>query len=126
MQALTGSGLVVAVLVVLGAAASAQQEPFDAMQQPSPGVSKLAEGYGLSAKYPGDRGLTKDPAVVLLEDFEQGDVSQFVQPGRWTSASNTEGMSFVADVPAASSGKKALEMVASKDKDILGLPPSAG
>jgi hypothetical protein len=120
MQAFAGGGLVVAALVLLVASASAQQEPFDALTHPPAGAEKLREGHGLSAKCPGDRGLAADPAVVLLEDFEQGDVDQFVQPGRWTSAANTAGMSFVADVPAASSGKRALEMVATKDKDTGG------
>ncbi len=31
------------------------------------------EGYGLSARYPGDRGIDEDPAVVFSEDFEVAD-----------------------------------------------------
>lgn len=34
-------------------------------------------GVGLAARYPGDRGIEKDPAVILHEDFERGDIRQW-------------------------------------------------
>lgn len=120
MHVCIGAGVVMAALVLAATTASAQQEPFDALAKPSAGVNKLPEGYGLSAKYPGDRGMAKDPAAVLVEDFEQGDVNQFVPSGRWTSAGNLAGMHFVTDVPQASAGRQALEMVAVRDKDTGG------
>ena len=39
---------------------------------------------GIAAKYPGDVGMEKDPAVLLLEDFEdQPTVVNWMQEGGW-------------------------------------------
>ena len=32
---------------------------------------KLPQGYGISAKYPADTGIEKDPAVIFVEKFEE-------------------------------------------------------
>ena len=40
-------------------------------------VEKLPEGAGLSAKYPGDVGIVKDPAVLFTDDFESGDLKRW-------------------------------------------------
>ncbi|HLJ56328.1 MAG TPA: hypothetical protein VKT77_14905 [Chthonomonadaceae bacterium] len=37
----------------------------------------LPQGAGLAAKYPGDRGIERDPAVIFHEDFERGDTRQW-------------------------------------------------
>ena len=34
-------------------------------------LEKLPEGHaGIAARYPGDRGIGKDPAVIFADDFE--------------------------------------------------------
>lgn len=40
----------------------------------------LPEGPGLAARYPHDRGIEKDPAVLFHEDFERGDLRQWEEP----------------------------------------------
>jgi hypothetical protein len=65
-------------------------------------------GVGLAAKYPGDKGIDKDPDVVFAEDFEEGSVAQVV--ARYDDSKNQAGMTLVSTVPAKSSGKAALQM----------------
>ena len=72
---------------------------------------------GLAAKYAGDRGLETDPAIAFAEDFEHGKVEAFTESGKWTSVQNPDGMAFVTDVPPESSGKLALAMTATLEKD---------
>lgn len=43
------------------------------------GACSLRSADGLSAKYPGDVGIEKDPAVFFAEDFESGDLKQWDQ-----------------------------------------------
>jgi hypothetical protein len=38
---------------------------------------KLPDGPGLAAKYPQDRGIAKDAAVLFADDFESGDLSKW-------------------------------------------------
>ena len=81
----------------------------------------LPEGHtGLAAKYAGDRGLEEDPAVVLVEGFEAGEIEAFTESGKWTSVRNPEGMAFVSDVRPGSAGKLALAMTATLEKDTGG------
>ena len=72
----------------------------------------LPEGYGLSAKYPGDKGIARDPAVLFAEDFENGDLRALMQ--RWGEMKDPHSrvMSPSSDVPPASSGKYSLRMEA--------------
>lgn len=78
----------------------------------------LPEGHtGLAAKYRADSGLETDPAVVLAEGFEHGDIETLKGSGKWTSVKNPDGMAFVSDVPPGSAGKLALAMTATLEKD---------
>lgn len=62
---------------------------------------------GIAAKYPADTGIEKDPAVVLVEDFESRGPGTFKK--LWTSVSNkAEALSIAADVPPASKGNRSL------------------
>ena len=72
----------------------------------------LPEGYGLSAKYPGDRGLAKDPAVLVAEDFENSDLRDLAR--RWEQMQDPHGrvMALTHDVPPASSGRTSLRVLA--------------
>ena len=60
--------LAIAFIVLLTTSAVAQKPP---------------EGPGLAAKYPGDKGIAKDPAVLFADDFESGDLA------RWDDKSGT-------------------------------------
>jgi hypothetical protein len=73
----------------------------------------LPEGYGLSAKHPGDVGIAKDPAVLFADDFEAKSLAQIEE--RWGGeASNKDGkvISLSKEVPPGSPGKQSLEMTA--------------
>jgi len=70
----------------------------------------LPQGPGLSAKYPNDAGLARDPAVLLAEDFENGSLTDLKQ--RWSDVSNKDGkvLSFGDDVPPGSHGQRSIQM----------------
>ena len=72
----------------------------------------LPDGPGLSAKYPGDRGIVTDPSVLFAEDFESGDIGSLSK--RWQSVSNEGGrvLALSGDSPSGSTGKRALQMTA--------------
>jgi hypothetical protein len=72
----------------------------------------LSAGPGLAAKYPGDRGIEKDPNVLFAEDFETGSLEDVVR--HWSEASNKDGkvLAFSADAPPGSGGKRCLQMTA--------------
>ncbi len=52
-------------------------------------AAAAAEPAGLAASHPGDAGLAKHPAVLLFEDFEQGDKAALKT--RWTEVSDEGG-----------------------------------
>jgi len=72
-----------------------------------PGSSGQAT-VGLASKYLGDKGIGKDPAVVFVEDFEEGDLEAVWS--RWESVQSKEIMSLSPDVPSSSDGKRSLQM----------------
>lgn len=71
-------------------------------------ASVPAPASGLSAQYPGDAGLARDPRVLFVEDFESPTVAALAE--RWESVGQPAGMSFSADVPAGSGGRQSLVM----------------
>ncbi len=83
-----------------------------AVGQITPRARRLPEGFGLAAKYPGDRGIGRDPHVLFAEDFETGSLTDLGR--RWSDVSNKDGkvLAFSADVPAGSAGKRSLQMTA--------------
>ena len=74
---------------------------------------------GLAARYPGDRGLRDDPAVLLFEDFDGVDLPSVV--ARWDSAGNAGGsvLALSEDVPApaAGAGRHSLQVTAHPGRD---------
>ena len=68
----------------------------------------LPQGYGLSAKYPGDEGIENDPAVIFVEKFEERTLEELFR--RWEDLKHREIMSFSNDVPKDSAGKQSLLM----------------
>jgi hypothetical protein len=65
----------------------------------------LPQGVGLAAKYPGDAGLASDPAVVLVERFND-DLRAVT--ARWEAVQAPQRLSLAADVPAHSDGAASL------------------
>lgn len=71
--------------------------------------ARLPEGdKGVAAKYPGDKGIEKDPAVVFAEPFDVASVDDLKK--RWDSVKGPDIMSLSDDVPAGSSGRRSLLM----------------
>jgi len=67
----------------------------------------LPEGdNGIAARYPGDAGISADPAVVFIENFEEGSVGAV--KSRWEDSGGQ--MELVAETPAGSSGKSSVLM----------------
>lgn len=73
---------------------------------------KLPEGFGLSAKYPGDAGIGRGPTVLLGENFETGTIADLRK--RWEDVKNPSGkvLAFSQDVPTQSPGKRSLRITA--------------
>ncbi len=84
----------------------------DAMAADAPSAGgeagKAGAAVGLSSRYPCDRGLASDPAVLWLEDFEEGAVSAVT--ARYDSANNPPGMALVPDVPPRSCGTASMKL----------------
>ncbi|MBW3624322.1 MAG: hypothetical protein KY468_13020 [Armatimonadetes bacterium] len=83
-------------------------------------MAALPKGFGLSAKYPGDRGIAKDPSVLFAEDFEAGPLEAIKK--RWSEASDKGGrvLALSSDVPKASSGKTSLRISATLSENTGG------
>ncbi len=80
----------------------------------------LPEGEGLSARYKGDAGIAKDPAVLLAEDFEAVTIDDLGK--KWTEVSNQGGkpLAFSDLKPEGSKGKRSLEVTATLGQDTGG------
>ena len=63
---------------------------------------------GIAARYPHDKGIEHDPAVVFAENFDAPSVDAIA--GRWESVQNKEILSLSSDVPEATAGGKSLLM----------------
>jgi hypothetical protein len=65
-------------------------------------------GTGLAAQYPCDQGMASDPAIVWMENFEEGSVAAVTS--RYDAANDPDGMQLVGDVPAKSCGKASMKL----------------
>jgi hypothetical protein len=85
-------------------------------QPPKP----LPEGdTGLAARYPGDVGLARDPAVVFAEDFEdQADAASL--RARWDNVFHDATLRIVDAPGDAHAGGKAIEMTFRKSAEPVG------
>lgn len=72
----------------------------------------LPEGLGLSAKYVDDQGIGKDPAILLTEDFERGDVSDLEKTWHNVSNKSKKVISFHDDSPSKSAGRRCIQLTA--------------
>jgi hypothetical protein len=72
----------------------------------------LPQGFGISARYPGDVGIARDPSVLFAEDFEEGDLGDVIK--RWDQASNEDGevLALSGDVSPAGAGRHSMQMTA--------------
>jgi len=79
--------------------------------------AQLPQGFGLSAKYPGDVGIEDDKEVLFVENFETGAIDDFAK--RWDNVSNKDGkvLSFVKDAPSESAGKRCLQITATRGEN---------
>jgi len=87
----------------LSCAPAAQPSRLDTGGQPP-------AGGDLASKYPGDRGIELDPAVVWAEGFEERSVAAVT--ARYDDWKNPAGMTLVADCPQGSSGASSMRMTA--------------
>lgn len=78
-------------------------------------AADVAPETGLAAKYPGDVGIEKDPAVVFTENFEEDSIDAL--GARWAAAGgeirkpgDPKNMRLQDDIPSVSSGKKSLSI----------------
>jgi hypothetical protein len=72
---------------------------------------------GLAAKYPGDGGIDKDPAVLLYDGFEAGKIDR----KRWPNVSNKAGaLKLVRDPGDVHTGRQALRITATLAKNTGG------
>jgi len=102
--------VVLLVLFGLGTAVSAGEVPAP--------PAKLPEGdSGIAAKYPGDTGIEKDPAVVFADGFEG-----YSKPSdlgkRWDYVFHDGNMRIVEEAENLYSGKKALECAVPKGAEL--------
>ncbi len=80
--------------------------------------AKLLEGPGLAAKYPGDRGIARDPNVLFAEDFATGSLEEVGK--RWGGEVGNPGgkvPAFSADVPTGSASRRSLQMTATRGEN---------
>src|SRR6059058_1382835 len=71
---------------------------------PPSGEQRLAD------RYPCDRGIAGDPAVVWAESFEEGSVSAVTS--RYNDYKNAGGMALVPDKPSRSCGAASMQLTA--------------
>jgi hypothetical protein len=63
---------------------------------------------GLASRYPSDRGIENDPAVVFTEGFEEGSLDAVAS--RWENVQSKEIMSLSPEVPPGSAGTQSFLM----------------
>jgi hypothetical protein len=107
-------------LVMIALALGSVGLPGAEQAPPPPDGGKLPEGPGLAAKYLRDAGIAKDQRVLFAEDFESGGIEALAR--RWDHVSNQSGevLAFSDDVPAASGGKRSIQMTATLGKNTGG------
>lgn len=88
-------------------------------------IPSLPEGgNGLAARYPGDKGIEKDPNVIFFEKFNDGPGHGIQDPvtlqtvfSRWDTVKGKETMSLSNDVPDGSADDRSLLMTHEHGQD---------
>ena len=84
--------------------------------QPAPAIEPLPEGdTGLAAKYPGDKGLERDPAVIHYDGFEDYEAPADVNR-KYEFVMRTENMKIAGEPANVNRGKKAMEFTLPKQE----------
>ncbi len=82
-------------------------------------VARGAPPKGIAARYPGDKGISRDRAVLLHEDFE--DATKVFDKKRWPDISNKAGaLKLVRDKANVHNGAQALQVTATLGKNTGG------
>ncbi|MHC4914655.1 MAG: hypothetical protein ACYTGB_04105 [Planctomycetota bacterium] len=82
-------------------------------------LEKLPEGNtGIAARYPGDRGIEKDPAVVFADDFEACSSAADLRK-KWDVLIHEANLSIAGESATANGGKKSLLITVPKRKQPL-------
>ncbi|MEX0711506.1 MAG: nitrilase-related carbon-nitrogen hydrolase, partial [Pirellulales bacterium] len=88
------------------------QRQTDAQSEKNPAKAetpdaRLPEGRtGIAARYQGDEGIERDPAIIFVERFDEGAVEDLAK--RWESVQGAETMSLSDDVPEQSTDRRSL------------------
>ena len=93
--------------------ASAEGDPKGEGNQAA--KKELPEGMGIAAKFPGDTGIAKHPAVIFADNFEKGELA-----AKWDEARNKKTVLSLAKVPGGPVGEKSLKVEARLGKDTGG------
>jgi hypothetical protein len=96
----------IALIFVAALRGRAQEKPLAAPEG----------GRGIAAKYPGDVGFEKDPHVVFVENIEVGDIEEIGQSWGHLDNKNGKPLNLVADTPAGSTGKRSLQISATRGR----------
>jgi len=84
---------------------------------PAPAIEPLPEGdAGLAAKYPGDRGLERDPAVIHFDDFEDYRTTDDVNK-KYEYVMHTENMRLTRGPAEVNSGRQAVRFTLPKQEE---------
>lgn len=87
--------------------------------EPAAKLEKLPEGNaGIAARYPGDSGIRKDPAVVFADDFE-GASSAADLRNRWDLLTHEANLSIANESANENGGKKSLLITIPQQKEPL-------
>src|ERR1700677_2200773 len=74
--------------------------------------AKLPEGdQGIAAKYPGDKGIDADPAVIFHDDFEGNDLQK-----KWENTFHNEYIRITTEPANVHGGSRALEFTSPKQE----------
>ena len=113
----TGRTLTI-VLALAGALTALAARPLAQRGRGAPPAAAAADSdAGIAAKYPGDRGIASDPAVILHDDFEADQIDR----KKWPSISNKAGaLNLTRQREHVHGGRQALEITATLGKNTGG------
>jgi len=88
-----------------------------AQEAERPTAAGLPEGTGLAGKYPGDKGIGGDDAVVFVEDFEEETLAELLT--RWTDNNSEKGdvLALAQDAPPGAAGEQAIQTTATRGQN---------
>ena len=89
----------------LAVARPSKARPSKRQDDARSGPAPLPEGQtGIASRYPGDRGIERDPAVIFHDDFERDDLRQ-----KWDNVFHQANIRIAAEPENVNGGQRALE-----------------